>query len=86
MKYRKLPVVIEAFKLGAHQPPKWFLDAIRDGRAHMHYENILWCEVNTLEGVMVATQYEDYIVQGIDGELYPCKSSIFEKTYEEVVE
>lgn len=86
MKYRKLPVVIEAFKLGSQPAPPWFLNAVRDGRVQIHYDEKLWCEVNTLEGIMVATQCEDYIVQGIDGELYPCKANIFEKTYEEVVE
>ena len=24
----------------------------------------------------------DYIIRGINGEIYPCKSDIFEKTYE----
>lgn len=27
----------------------------------------------------------DWIIQGIKGELYPCKPDIFEKTYEEVL-
>lgn len=26
----------------------------------------------------------DYIIKGVDGEFYPCKPDIFEKTYEEV--
>lgn len=28
----------------------------------------------------------DYIIKGIQGELYPCKPDIFLKTYEEVPE
>jgi hypothetical protein len=28
--------------------------------------------------------YGDYIIKGINGEFYPCKPDIFEKTYEEV--
>lgn len=28
----------------------------------------------------------DYVIQGVNGELYPCKPDIFEKTYEEVKE
>ena len=86
MKYRKLPVVIEACKLGSQPAPPWFLNAVRDGRVSMHYDDMLWCEVNTLEGVMIGRQCEDYIVLGVDGELYPCKANIFEKTYEEVEE
>jgi len=39
--------------------------------------------VHTLEGKMVG-QPGDYLITGIDGEKYPCKREIFEKTYEEV--
>lgn len=28
----------------------------------------------------------DYIIKGINGEFYPCKPDIFEKTYESVEE
>ena len=37
--------------------------------------------IATLEGVMTAS-VGDYIVKGINGEFYPCKPDIFEKTYE----
>ena len=37
--------------------------------------------INTLEGVMKAS-LNDYIIKGVDGEFYPCKPDIFEKTYE----
>lgn len=37
--------------------------------------------INTLEGTMVA-QPGDWIIKGINGELYPCKPDIFEKTYD----
>ena len=26
----------------------------------------------------------DYIIKGVQGEIYPCKSDIFEQTYEKV--
>ena len=26
----------------------------------------------------------DYIIKGVNGEIYPCKADIFEKTYDEV--
>lgn len=39
--------------------------------------------VHTLEGDMLAS-VGDYIITGIDGEQYPCKPDIFEKTYEKV--
>ena len=28
--------------------------------------------------------WDDYIIQGVQGELYPCKPDIFEATYEKV--
>lgn len=39
--------------------------------------------INTLEGVMHASA-GDYIITGVNGEMYPCKPDIFEKTYEKV--
>lgn len=43
----------------------------------------IWIEIKTLEGVMKASE-GDYIIKGINGELYPCKPDIFIRTYEEV--
>ena len=40
--------------------------------------------IQTLEGEMKANP-GDYIIEGIAGELYPCKPDIFHKTYEKVV-
>ena len=37
--------------------------------------------IETLEGTMKATQ-GDLIIKGVNGEFYPCKSDIFDKTYE----
>lgn len=37
-------------------------------------------EVETLEGVMKGKN-GDYLVEGVEGEVYPCDKSIFEKTY-----
>ena len=41
--------------------------------------------IPTLEGNMKAN-IGDYIIKGINGEFYPCKPDIFDKTYEEVTE
>lgn len=41
--------------------------------------------IETLEGTMKAS-VGDYIIKGVNGEFYPCKPDIFEKTYEEVAE
>jgi len=40
-------------------------------------------KVNTLEGWMQG-QPGDWLIEGIEGELYPCKDSIFQATYEAV--
>lgn len=37
--------------------------------------------IETLEGVMKA-EIGDIIIEGVNGELYPCKPDIFEKTYD----
>jgi hypothetical protein len=39
--------------------------------------------VETLEGVMKGDA-GDYLIRGVELELYPCKPSIFEKSYEKV--
>lgn len=39
--------------------------------------------IATLEGVMQAKP-GDYIIKGVEGEFYPCKPDIFNKTYEPV--
>jgi hypothetical protein len=39
--------------------------------------------IPTLEGVMLGVE-GDWIIRGVQGELYPCKPDIFEATYEPV--
>ena len=95
-KYRKKPVVIEAIQLNAvdindkmqldaplfDELPHWLLNAgveiyreRESDYAHLH--------IKALEGVMTASP-GDWIIQGVNGEVYPCKPDIFEKTYEVV--
>ena len=84
MKYRKKPLVIEAFKWtgGPDQTedPSWMVDAIRRGEAHFTSDGMV---IKTLEGNHLASP-GDYIIRGIKGEIYPCKPDIFEATYESV--
>ena len=42
-------------------------------------------KIKTLEGEMLAS-VGDYIIKGVNGEFYPCKPEIFQKTYELVAE
>ena len=41
--------------------------------------------IPTLEGNMKASA-GDWIITGINGEQYPCKPDIFEKTYEKILD
>lgn len=41
--------------------------------------------IKTLEGDHYVIE-NDWIIQGVNGEYYPCKPDIFEKTYEKVEE
>ena len=43
--------------------------------------------VSTLEGYMKISK-KDYVIKGVNGEFYPCKPDVFEKTYDvvEIVE
>lgn len=37
--------------------------------------------ITTLEGVMTANE-GDIIIKGVEGEVYPCRRDIFDKTYD----
>lgn len=96
MKYRKIPVEIEAFILEK--------DTIKDVLEFMgtpvdnHSSSIQaekWLDferichdrggivIKTLEGDMMAS-FGDYIIKGVKGEFYPCKPDVFKMTYEQV--
>jgi len=91
-KYRKKPVVIEAiqwdgknwdevhnFMQEFHGHKKAYEDA-EEGA--MKTGNLF---IRTLEGTMTATK-GDWIIKGVNGEFYPCKPDIFEKTYSPIDE
>ena len=86
MKYRKNPVVIEAFQwMGDEDAPEQEWPAWIASRSDF---SILFDDtiaIETLEGQMVAEK-GDWIIRGVKGELYPCKPDIFEMTYEAVGE
>lgn len=81
MRFRKKPIVIEAFQLKGNEFTHWpdFMRiwAMRDGAVCLL--------INTLEGEMIARQ-DDWIIKGVKGEFYPCKPDIFAATYEAVTE
>ena len=85
-KFRKKPVVIEAFRYtgdlytnGEFNCPDWAVEAYENGTFVSHGQGELY--IKTLEGEMLVS-VGDYIIQGVNGELYPCKPDIFRKTYD----
>ena len=89
MKYKLKPVVIEAFQWTGdeHQggEPEWIVEAIKSNSVYFQHQMDVGpiMRISTLEGTMTA-QLGDFIIQGINKEIYPCKPDIFEKTYEPV--
>ena len=92
MKYRKKPVVIDAWRWTGEvteelkgivtEPP--FVFSYKSKSLNSN-EVVLELTVETLEGTMIIS-VGDYIIRGVNGEYYPCKPDIFEKTYEKVEE
>ena len=84
--YRKKPVVIEALQWTG-QNLKEINEFTYDSTRKMKFaESIVGgydLIIYTLEGAMTAS-LGDYIIKGINGEFYPCKPDIFEKTYEPI--
>lgn len=79
MKFRKKPVVIEAFCYRAGEQDYSLAQDVIDGRVRYPEDGTML--IRTLEGEMCA-QPGDWIIRGVKGELYPCKPDIFFATYE----
>jgi len=90
-KYTKKPVVIDAEKVSVllknaeknwGELPDWVIENYEKG-------NILFGDkyvvINTSEGFMRG-DYDDFIIQGVKGEIYPCKPDVFELTYDKYYE
>ena len=83
MKYRKKPVVIDAIQYLKREDFDKIKDFVGSSKVGIHPMLTPSLEVSTLEGVMIAS-VNDWIIKGVNGEFYPCKPDIFEKTYEKV--
>ena len=85
--YVKKPVRVEAFQFGAEEYPEWFKEKLSSGNINVIVDNNrpIACVIETPEGEFKAYK-NDYIVKGIEGEIYPVKQSIFEKTYTRLLE
>lgn len=98
-KYRKKPVVIDAFQMTKERRqdnfewPQWLHEAWQKS---FHDEGSVSCvdypnsdgtdmlQIRTLEGVHLVG-WGDFIIRGVNGELYLCKEDIFAATYEPAV-
>lgn len=81
MNYTKRPVTIQAWQLTLNNisngiPELFQNDAIKICSDIASVSAI----IHTLEGSMKADHF-DYIIRSVNGEFYPCKPDIFEKTY-----
>jgi hypothetical protein len=95
-KYRKKPVVIEAIQWDGEnlgEVTKFTSGKLPELTNRIDFEK--WddykriveeegLKIKTLEGTMRADK-GDYIIRGVQGEIYPCKPDIFDATYEAVI-
>lgn len=98
MKFRTKPVVIEAFQFtlarrtDTSEWPEWLHVAwlkqrstpgsLFPSQARLPSGTVA---IGTIEGILEVT-WDDWIIKGVRGELYPCKPDIFTETYEPVAE
>lgn len=88
-RYRKRPVTIDAFCYdgdlknsdGRYYVPDWAVEAYQNGIIYYKGQGELY--IKTLEGDHYAS-VGDYIIRGVHGELYLCKSDICRETYEDI--
>lgn len=83
-KYRKKPVVIDAWQFTRENYKNGVPPLFRDQSISYWSQyggDVIGGEVRTLEGEMEISE-NDWIIRGVNGEYYPCKPDIFEKTYE----
>jgi hypothetical protein len=84
-KYRKKPVVIEAFQFLPDSDGNYFRCRWPDYDELVGSCGKAGLLIKTLEGTMRAVP-GDWLIRGVKGEVYPCKPDIFEATYEKVME
>lgn len=96
LRYRKRPLVVEAFQMTPARRadnvewPRWMDEAWQKGGYNdgalgsVDYPNSDGTDklqIRTKEGIMIV-DWNDWIIRGTMGELYPIKPDIFEQVYE----
>ena len=91
--YRKRPLIVEAFQMTSERQesnvdwPQWLHYAWNkdpNEEGCLHRVNGILC-LQMLDNRLTVFD-DDWIVLGVDGELYPCSPSAFDKTYDRVGE
>lgn len=77
--FRKKPVTVEAVQFTESSLPQ--IRALDKGGQIIETGTAGELRINTPEGQMTA-HTGDWIIQGVKGELYPCRDDIFQMTYE----
>jgi len=80
-KARKKPVVIEYREV---EPKQKVVNIETGEQIILKGEPVFGEEILTREGTLLAICGVDYVIRGIEGELYPIKKEIFDKTYDAV--
>lgn len=84
-KYDSYPFVFYEIKSGDRKPLNEYYNLFEIYQKCFNVnipKEYAWIE--TLEGNMKVSEY-DWVIKGVNGEFYPCKPDIFEKTYEPVI-
>ena len=83
MNYTKRPVTIQAWQFTKENYTKGVPHIFRSKNVSYWSQyggKVIGGEIKTLEGVMEISE-NDWVICGVNGEFYPCKPDIFEKTY-----
>lgn len=91
LKFRKKPVVVEAFQMTEEARfddrdwPEWLKAALGEPFDRIYSFSTATLRIISPEGSTTVSP-GDWIIRGIKGELYPCKADIFEATYKPVTD
>ena len=81
-KFRKKPVTVEAMQITDAASVLDIEEWMNSGdTGFTTTPPTIW--IRTKEGIMEGST-GDWVIKGVEGEFYPCKPAIFEKTYQEV--
>jgi hypothetical protein len=87
MKARKKPVVVDVFLYQREENITDFVSWVEEVTGKHNSQSLIYDPVTnewyckTLEGNMLITK-GDYVICGVNKEIYPCKPDIFKKTYD----